>query len=261
MPESMMKLPSIRRLAILLGLLAFTPVAPADPTPAQHTFVIGTNDFLLDGHRLQIRCGEMHSARIPKEYWRQRLQMAKAMGLNPVCASLFWNQIEFKPGEFNWTGQADAAEFCRIAQEEGLWVILRPGPYSCAEWDMGGLPWWLLKDDDIHLRTSDPRYLNAAKEYLREVGKQLGPLQITHGGPILMVQVENEYGSYGKDAAYMGALRQAMIDVGFDVPLFACNPPYDLKNGWRADLFPVVNFGAGPAKAFQTLREILPQGP
>ena len=234
---------------------------PVKAEPVPHTFVIGTNDFLLDGNRLQIRCGEIHAARVPKEYWRQRLQMAKAMGLNTVCAYLFWNQIEPKPGEFNWSGQADVAEFCRIAQQEGLWVILRPGPYSCAEWDMGGLPWWLLKYDDIKLRTSDPRYLKAAKNYLREVGKELAPLQITHGGPILMAQVENEYGSYGKDSEYMGDLRQAMVKAGFDVPLFACNPPYDLTNGFRTDLFPVVNFGSDPAKAFATLRKILPQGP
>jgi beta-galactosidase len=230
----------------------------ANPT---HTFAIGTNDFLLDGHAFQIRCGEMHAARVPREYWRNRLQMAKAMGLNTVCAYLFWNQIEPQRGKFDWSGQADVAEFCRIAQQEGLWVILRPGPYSCAEWEMGGLPWWLLKEQDIRLRTRDPEYIDAAKAYLREVGKQLGPLQITHGGPILMVQVENEYGSYGHDAAYMGEMRQALLDSGFDVPLFDCNPVSDLKHGYRADLFPVVNFGSNPAKGFAALREILPQGP
>jgi len=244
----------------LAGLTACVaqPGVPAKPT---HTFAIGTNDFLLDGQRFQIRCGEIHAARVPKEYWRQRLQMCKAMGLNTVCAYLFWNLQEPRPGEFNWTGQADAAEFCRIAQEEGLWVMLRPGPYACAEWEMGGLPWWLLKYDDIKLRSRDPRYLDAAKRYLKEVGRELGPLQVTHGGPILLVQVENEYGFYGKDAEYMGELRQAMIDAGFDVPLFACNPPYALKNGYRADLFPVVNFGSDPAGGFKALREILPQGP
>ncbi len=228
---------------------------------ARHTFVIGTNDFLLDGQRFQIRCGEIHAARVPREYWRNRLQMAKAMGLNTVCAYLFWNQIEPRPGKFDWSGQANVAEFCRIAQQEGLWVILRPGPYSCAEWEMGGLPWWLLKDNDIQLRTRDPRYLDAAKKYLKDVGHELGPLQITHGGPILMVQVENEYGFYGKDAEYMGELRQALLDAGFDVPLFDCDPPYHLKDGYRADLFPVVNFGSDPAGAFKSLREILPQGP
>jgi beta-galactosidase len=227
----------------------------------QHTFVIGTNDFLLDGRTFQIRCGEVHAARVPPEYWRHRLQMAKAMGLNTVCAYLFWNQIEPRPGQFNWSGAANVAEFCRIAQEEGLWVVLRPGPYACAEWEMGGFPSWLLKDNEIKLRTRDPQYLDAVKRYMREVGRELGPLQITKGGPILMVQVENEYGFYGKDAEYMGELRQVLVDSGFDVPLFACNPKDHLKDGWRADLFPVVNFGSDPAGSFRALREILPQGP
>lgn len=253
---------SLRSCFLTIGLLAvflvsFSSMA-ANP---KHAFTIGTNDFLLDGRVFQIRCGEMHAARVPQEYWRNRLQMAKAMGLNTVCAYLFWNQIEPEKGKFDWSGQADVAEFCRIAQEEGLWVILRPGPYSCAEWEMGGLPWWLLKDQAIRLRTRDPEFMDAAKAYLREVGKELGPLQITHGGPILMVQVENEYGSYGHDAAYMGEMRQALLDAGFDVPLFDCNPVWDLKHGYRSDLFPVVNFGSDPAKGFAALREILPQGP
>ena len=247
-------------LAAFLTLGGIHGVTPAKAEPA-HTFAIGTNDFLLDGQRFQIRCGEMHAARVPREYWHNRLRMAKAMGLNTVCCYLFWNQIEQRPGKFDWSGQADAAEFCRIAQEEGLWVILRPGPYSCAEWEEGGLPWWLLKNPNVHLRTRDPAYLEPAKAYLREVGKELGPLQITHGGPILMVQVENEYGSYGDDTNYMGELRQTLLDAGFDVPLFECNPASDLKHGYRPDIFPVVNFGSNPSRAFSELREILPQGP
>jgi len=251
------------KLPLLLAILAlgFGPGVRAQSSVPQHTFVIGTNDFLLDGRTFQIRCGEVHAARVPPEYWRHRLQMAKAMGLNTVCAYLFWNQIEPRPGEFNWADAANVAEFCRIAQQEGLWVILRPGPYACAEWEMGGFPSWLLKDNDIKLRTRDPKYLDAVKHYMREVGRELGPLQITKGGPILMVQVENEYGFYGKDAAYMGELRQVLVDSGFDVPLFACNPKDHLKDGWRPDLFPVVNFGSDPAGAFRALRQILPQGP
>jgi beta-galactosidase len=246
--------------ALLLGAALGLSSRAAD-APAKHTFAIGDNDFLLDGQRFQIRCGEVHAPRVPKEYWRHRLQMAKAMGLNTVCAYLFWNMHEPRPGEFNWSGQADAAEFCRLAQEAGLWVVLRPGPYACAEWEMGGLPWWLLKHDDIKLRTRDPRFVEPARRYLKEVGRVLGPLQVTKGGPILMVQVENEYGFFGKDAEYMGDMRQALLDGGFDVPLFACNPPYALKNGYRADLFPVVNFGSDPAGGFKALREILPKGP
>jgi beta-galactosidase len=240
---------------------AMSGITRAAPVPLPHTFAIGTNMFVLDGRPFQIRCGEMHAARIPREYWRNRLEMARAMGLNTVCAYLFWNQIEPQPDQFDWSGQADVAEFCRIAQQEGLWVILRPGPYSCAEWEMGGLPWWLLKEDGIRLRTRDPRFLGPAKKYLAEVGRALGPLQITRGGPILMVQVENEYGFFGNDTAYMGELRQALLHAGFDVPLFDCDPPDHLKDGHRSDLFPVVNFGSDPAGGFKALREILPEGP
>jgi beta-galactosidase len=198
---------------------------------------------------------------VPKEYWRQRLKMAKAMGLNTVCAYLFWNLHEPKPGEYVWTGQADDAEFCRIAQEEGLWVILRPGPYACAEWEMGGTPWWLLKYDDIRLRTRDPRYLNAVKSYLKEVGRELGPLQVTHGGPIIMAQVENEYGFYGKDAGYMDEIRKALVDAGFNVPLFECNPPSVMKNGMLTNLFQAGNFGSDVETNFAKVREIQKTGP
>jgi beta-galactosidase len=258
-----MKLKRAIWMGVLAGLMAGGAVAAgvqdAEKTP--HTFAIGTNDFLLDGQRIQIRCGEIHAARVPKEYWRQRLQMAKAMGLNTVCAYLFWNLHEPKPGEFVWSGQADDAEFCRIAQEEGLWVILRPGPYSCAEWEMGGTPWWLLKNDDIKLRTRDPRYLDAAKSYLKEVGRVLGPLQITHGGPIIMAQVENEYGFFGKDVDYVDDLRKALLAAGFDVPLFECNPPHVMTNGMLTSLFQAANFGSDPATNFQKLRELQPVGP
>jgi len=230
--------------------------------PASHTFEIGKTDFLLDGKPFVIRCGEIHFPRVPREYWRERLRMCHAMGLNTVCVYLFWNYHEWEEGKYDWAGQADVAEFCRLAQQEGLWVILRPGPYSCAEWEMGGLPWWLVKHDGIKLRSTDPRFLDPAVAYLKEVGRVLGPMQITHGGPLLMVQVENEYGSYGNDPAYMGALRQALLDGGFNVPLFACNPQGAIANGYRPDLFQVVNFGVNAAaKSFETLRKFQKTGP
>jgi beta-galactosidase len=228
---------------------------------ATHRFAIGDEDFLLDGQRLQIRCGELHFARVPREYWGHRLKLCKAMGLNTVCAYLFWNYHEWNQGRFDWSGQADAAEFCRLAQQEGLWVILRPGPYACAEWEGGGLPWWLLKNENIQMRSRDPEFIAAGRAWLKEVGRVLGPMQVTRGGPILMVQVENEYGFYGDDAAYMGEIRQALLDGGFDVPLFACNPPYALTKGLRPDLFNVVNFGKDPADGFKALRQVQPKGP
>lgn len=225
-------------------------------------FAIGEQEFLLNGQPFVIRCGEIHFPRVPREYWRHRLQMCRALGLNAVCVYLFWNFHEWEEGRFDWSGQADAAEFCRIAQEEGLWVLLRPGPYSCAEWEMGGLPWWLTLRDGMKVRSTNPEFLVPAISYLHEVARVLTPQQITQGGPILMVQVENEYGSFGNDPEYMGAIRRALIDGGFDVPLFACNPAGDLANGLRDDLFQVVNFGAGAAEpAFEMLRKVQKSGP
>jgi beta-galactosidase len=256
-----MKTKLVSILAALTCVFITTSCATKYSGRPKHTFTIGTNDFLLDGKKIQVRCGEIHAARVPKEYWRHRLQMAKAMGLNTVCAYLFWNLHEPHPGEYVWTGHADDAEFCRIAQEEGLWVILRPGPYACAEWEMGGTPWWLLKNDDVKLRSRDPRYLEPVKAYLKEVGRELGPLQVTHGGPIIMAQVENEYGFFGKDAQYMDEIRKSLLEAGFDVPLFECNPPDEMKNGLLTNLFQAANFGTEPAKNFAKLRRLQPQGP
>ncbi|HSW00406.1 MAG TPA: beta-galactosidase [Sedimentisphaerales bacterium] len=244
---------------VVMGCVLGCGAAASDR--ATHHFAIGDEDFLLDGQRLQIRCGEIHFARVPREYWEHRLKLCKAMGLNTVCAYLFWNFHEWEQGRYDWSGRADAAEFCRLAQQEGLWVILRPGPYACAEWEGGGLPWWLLKNQNIQMRSRDPDFIASGRAWLQEVGRVLGPMQVTRGGPILMVQVENEYGFYGDDAEYMGEIRQALLDAGFDVPLFACNPPYALRKGLRADLFNVVNFGKDPAEGFKALRQIQPKGP
>lgn len=235
------------------GLLAQT--AEAQPPAAR--FAIGAQDFLLDGRPLQIRCGEMHFARVPRAYWLHRLQLIKAMGLNTVCAYLFWNYHEWRQGQFDWRGQRDAAEFCRLAQSLGLWVILRPGPYACAEWEMGGLPWWLLKHEgDSFLRTRDPAFMQSAQAWLHEVGRELGALQITQGGPILMVQVENEYGFFGQDLDYLRLLRQTLLDAKFDVPLFQCNPTHVVVKSHLPELFQVANFGSDPVAGFKALASV-----
>lgn len=241
---------------IVFNLIGFTQEGSSTSR-----FIISDSSFMLDGKPFLIRCGEMHFARIPKEYWAHRLKMAKAMGLNTVCAYLFWNMHEPQPGQFNWQGMADAAEFCRLAQQEKLYVILRPGPYACAEWEMGGFPWWLLKKKDIQLRTQDAYYLERCRNYLHEVGRVLKPLQITNGGPIIMTQVENEYGSYGSDKEYIGKIRDYLVEAGFTVPLFTCDGPSQLKNDVRDDIFSVVNFGGNPESAFKDLRAIRSKGP
>ena len=249
-------------MALLLGCGTASRVqADVSTEGAKHTFEIGEEHFLLDGEKIVLRVGEIHPTRVPRAYWRHRLQMCKAMGLNTVSVYVFWNYHERENGTFTWEGMGDLPEFCRIAQEEGLWVLLRPGPYVCSEWEMGGLPWWLLKHEDIALRSRDPRFMKEVEQYMREVGRVFGDLQVTRGGPILMVQVENEYGFYGNDAEYMGELREVFIEAGFDVPLFACNPIWNLKNGYRDDLFPVVNFGSNPREAFRRLRQLRQDGP
>ncbi len=239
-------------------LMLNAPVASAAPA----RFAVGEKDFLLDGQPLQIRCGEMHFARVPREYWRHRLQAIKAMGMNTVCAYLFWNYHEWREGRYQWDGQRDAAEFCRQAQAEGLWVILRPGPYACAEWEMGGLPWWLLKKHpgDAFLRSRDDAFVQPVRRWMKEVGRVLGDQQVSRGGPILMVQVENEYGFLSDDRDYMRTMRQAVLDGGFDVPLFQCNPTNAVAKTHIPELLTVANFGSDPAGGFKALAA-LQQGP
>lgn len=232
-------------------------------TPShRHTFEIADTGFLLDGEPVHLRSGELHFDRIPRAYWRHRLRMTRAMGLNAVSVYLFWNKVEPRPGQIDRQNLADMADFVKMCQEEGLWVILRPGPYVCAEWDMGGLPWWLLKEEDIRLRSQDPRFLEHARRYLRLVGETLAPLQVTEGGPILMVQVENEYGHYGTDTAYLGLIEAYIREAGFRVPLFQCDY-YTRFADRRKELFCMVNFGTteDPAVAFDSLRRVMPAGP
>jgi beta-galactosidase len=190
----------------------------------RHSFMLSKNDFLLDGKPFQIISGEMHPARIPKEYWRQRIRMAKAMGCNTIAAYIFWNYHEQKEGVFDFkTENRDIAEFINICQQEGMWVLLRPGPYVCAEWDFGGLPSYLLKYPDIKIRCMDPRYMAAVNRYIKQLAKQVVPLQCINGGPILMVQIENEYGSYGNDKNYLEALRQAWLKNGIEIPFYTAD--------------------------------------
>jgi len=240
--------------ASLFIALAGLPLAAA-------TFTIGDKNFLLDGKPFQIKAGEMHPARVPHGHWADRLRMIHAMGLNTVSIYVFWNVHEPREGEFNFSGDADIAQFVRLAQKEGLWVILRPGPYCCAEWEFGGYPWWLLKDHNMKVRSQDSRFLAAAETYLKKLGEQLAPLQITHGGPIILVQVENEYGSYGNDHVYMQKILDLDRAAGFDVPFFTADGGGNMMaNGHLPNVLPGLNGGGGP-DIMKQIGQYCPTGP
>lgn len=227
-------------------------------------FEIGDQTFLLNGEPFTVKAAELHYTRIPREYWDHRIAMCKALGMNTICLYVFWNIHEQQEGEFDFTGQNDIAEFCRQAQKQGMWVIVRPGPYVCAEWEMGGLPWWLLKKKDIAVRTLDPYFMERTGIFMKEVGKQLQDLQITRGGNIVMVQVENEYGSYGVDKAYVSAIRDLVRESGFtEVPLFQCDWSSNFTNNALDDLLWTVNFGTGANidNQFKKLKELRPNTP
>ena len=228
------------------------------------TFEIGDRAFFLNGEPFVIKAAELHYPRIPKPYWEQRIKMCKAMGMNTICLYIFWNYHEAEEGKFDFSGQKDIAAFCRLAQENGMYIIVRPGPYVCAEWEMGGLPWWLLKKKDIKLREHDPYFMERVQLFMDEIGKQLAGLQISRGGNIIMMQVENEYGSYGVNKPYVAAIRDMVRKAGFtDVPLFQCDWNSNFENNALDDLLWTMNFGTGANvdDQFKRLKELRPNTP
>jgi len=250
---------------VVLALLGLVQVGMAQKT-APHTFAVANGQFTLDGKPFRVISGEMHYPRIPRAYWRDRLRMARAMGLNTITTYVFWNVHETRPGVYTFSGNDDVAEFVREAQQEGLYVILRPGPYVCAEWEWGGYPAWLLKDRDIVVRSTDPRFMVPATRWIARLGKELAPLQVGNGGPIILTQVENEYGSYGNDHEYMEQIRKALVDAGFTKSqLYTADGPEQVSAGSLPDLPVGINFGGekdGDAqRAFATLKSVRPEGP
>jgi beta-galactosidase len=229
-------------------------------------FTLGNREFLLNGKSFLIRAAELHYPRIPKQYWDQRIKACKAMGMNTICIYLFWNYHELQQDKFDFTGEKDIAQFVKLIQANGMYCIVRPGPYVCAEWDMGGLPWWLLKKDNIQLRTlSDPFFMERATKFLNEAGKQLSPLQIQNGGPIIMAQVENEYAAFGTSSEYMEVMRKSLRNAGFDkVQLMRCDwgSNFD-KYKTNQDIAITLNFGAGSniEKQFGRFKEQYPTAP
>jgi len=253
----MKKVPALLIL-IMLALMFSTQGCKQKP---KHTFVISNNNFLLDGKPIKFFSGEVHPSRIPKEYWQDRLQMIRAMGMNAISIYMFWNVHEPYQGNYNFCGEADIAEFIRLAQEEGLWVMLRPSPYVCAEWEFGGYPWWLLKEDSLKVRSKDPRFIRAYRNYVMELGKYLAPLQVQNGGPIIMVQIENEYGFYGNDKEYLAINRDIFREAGFVCELFTCDPPYTIDAGHLPGVYAAVNGGLKPKDVIETQNRINGGGP
>lgn len=234
---------------LLLGLYLTVAVT------AQHSFTLSDAAFMLDGKPFQMISGEMHYPRIPREAWRARMKMAKAMGLNTIGTYIFWNLHEPQKDQFDFKGANDIAAFVKIAQEEGLWVILRPSPYVCAEWEFGGYPYWLQNEKGLTVRSTEPQYIEEYRKYINAIGKQLAKYQINHGGNILMVQLENEYGSYGSDKNYLELNRKMFVDAGFDGLLYTCDPANDVSKGHLNGLLPAVNGIVKPGQVKKIIRE------
>ncbi len=218
---------------------------------SKHTFSISDGEFMYDGKPTKIYSGEMHYARIPHEYWRQRLQMIKAMGLNTVATYVFWNFHETASGVWDFTSSDhNIREFIKLAGEEGLMVILRPGPYACAEWEFGGYPWWLQKNQDLVIRTNNKPFLDSCNVYISKLVEHVKDLQVTKGGPVIMIQAENEFGSYvtqrkdiplAEHKKYSLAIRDQLLKAGVEVPLFTSDGSSLFEGGTIEGAMPTAN--------------------
>ncbi|MBD5460332.1 MAG: beta-galactosidase [Lachnospiraceae bacterium] len=219
--------------------------------------------FYLDGEPFRILSGSIHYFRVVLEYWRDRMEKLKALGLNTVETYIPWNVHEPRKGEFCFTGMADVVRFVRTAQELGLYVILRPSPYICAEWEFGGLPGWLLREDGMHVRSAEPEFLGHVREYYRVLLPKLKPLQITEGGNVILMQVENEYGYFADDKKYMETMRDLLREGGITVPLITSDNPTDecLENGGVEGALPTGNFGSRTKERFAVLQRHTQGGP
>ncbi|MDF1546393.1 MAG: beta-galactosidase [Bacteroidales bacterium] len=236
-----------------------------------HSFEIKNGQFLYDDQAIQIYSGEMHFARIPQEYWRHRLKMAKAMGLNTIATYVFWNYHNTAPGVWDFeSGNRNIAEFIRLVQEEEMHIILRPGPYACAEWEFGGYPWWLQKNKDLEVRTNNRAFLDSCQVYFSKLAEQVKDLQVTKGGPIIMFQIENEFGSYisqrtdiptSDHRTYYMAIKQMLTDVGFEVPFFASDGTWLFDGGAIPGVLPTANGEGNIENLKKSVDKYHPGGP
>ncbi len=226
-------------------------------------FEIKGKNFLLDGKEIKIISGAVHYFRNMPDTWSDIFKKMKAMGLNCVETYCAWNMHEKHPGEFDFTKNLNIGEFIRAAQREGLLVIVRPGPYICAEWEFGGLPWWIQTFDDMEIRCSNPTYMKYFERYLERLFDEVRPLLFTNGGPIIMMQCENEYGYYGDDKVYLAHLRDCYRRLGIDVPLFTSDGTSrtDILDGCIEGCLSTLNFGSRVEENFRAHDELYPDSP
>lgn len=236
----------MKKIITLFAALCATLLVAAAP----HTFQVKGGEFMLDGKPVRIISGEMHYPRIPHQYWRNRLETLRAMGANTVTTYVFWNLHEPRQGQWNFRDDADLARFVKTAGEVGLMVILRPGPYVCAEWEYGGLPWWLQTIDGMEVRSDNEPFLGCTDAYFKRLYKEVGGLLVTKGGPIIMLQTENEFGSFvaqkpetplAEHQRYSARIKGQIRDAGFSVPLFTSDGSWLFKGGSTPGVLPTAN--------------------
>ncbi|MDX6281329.1 MAG: beta-galactosidase [Kribbellaceae bacterium] len=226
-------------------------------------FTIGESDFLLDGAPFRILSGALHYFRVHPDSWADRIEKARLMGLNTIDTYVPWNAHSPRPGVFDTSGILDLARFLRLVAEAGMYAIVRPGPYICAEWDNGGLPAWLFQESGVGVRRYEKRFMAAIEEYLQQVLRIVEPLQVHRGGPVLLVQVENEYGAFGDDQVYLKAVADLIRQGGITVPLVTVDQPTDemLAAGGLDGVLRTGSFGSRSTERLQTLRAHQPSGP
>ncbi|MFI5709181.1 beta-galactosidase family protein [Kribbella sp. NPDC051620] len=226
-------------------------------------FTIGESDFLLDGAPFRILSGALHYFRVHPDSWADRIEKARLMGLNTIDTYVPWNAHSPRPGVFDTSGILDLERFLRLVAEAGMYAIVRPGPYICAEWDNGGLPAWLFQEPGVGVRRYEKRFMAAIEEYLQQVLRIVAPLQVQHGGPVLLVQVENEYGAFGNDQVYLKAVADLIGRGGITVPLVTVDQPTDemLAAGGLDGVLRTGSFGSRSTERLRTLRSHQPTGP
>ena len=227
------------------------------------TFEIIKNDFVKDGKPIKLISGAVHYFRNMPDTWEDIFMKMKAMGCNCVETYCAWNMHEKVPGEYDFTGNLNIAKYIETAQKVGLMVIVRPGPYICAEWEFGGLPWWIQADEDMEIRCMNKKYIERFDLYLDRLCAEIKPYLTTNGGSVIMVQCENEYGYYGDDKEYLNYLKQGFIDRGIDVPLFTSDGTRksDLLDGTIEGCLPTLNFGSRVEENFKAHDELFPDTP